>query len=107
MQTAGVFVSALPKLPARVEIREHEFHGGHLPFRVHVHRNAASVIPDRNRAVHVNRHLDFVAMTRQMLVNRIVEHLEHAVMQAALVRIADIHARTFANGFQTFELVNF
>ena len=107
MQAAGIFVGALAEFSARVQIRQHQLDGGHLPLRVHVHRNAASVIPDRNRAVHVNRHFDFVAIARQMFVNRIVEHLEHAVMQPALVRVADIHAGPLANGFQTFELVYF
>ena len=42
-----------------------------------------------------------------MFVNRVVEHLEHAVVQPALVRIADIHAGPLAHGFQTFEFIYF
>jgi hypothetical protein len=42
-----------------------------------------------------------------MFVNGIVQHLENAVMQPALVRVADIHAGPFADGFQPLQLVNF
>ena len=69
--------------------------------------NAAAVVPDRNRAVHVDRHLDLVAITGQMFVNRVVEHLEHAVVQAAFIGVADVHAGPFADGLQTFQFVNF
>ena len=107
MQTAGIFVSALAEFSARMQIREHQFDSGHFPFRMHVHRNAASVVADGHRTVHVNRHLDFVAISGEMLVNRVVEHFKYTVMQTALVRVADIHARPLANGLQTFEFIYF
>ena len=42
-----------------------------------------------------------------MFVNRVVEHLEHAVVQAAFVRVADIHAGPLAHRLQTLQFVNF
>ena len=107
VQAAGIFVGALAEFSARVQIRQHQFDGGHLPLRMHVHRNAAAVVADGNRAVHVDRHLDLVAIAGQMFVNRVVEHLKHAVMQAALVRVADIHAGPLAHRLQAFQFVNF
>src|SRR3546814_5865119 len=36
-----------------------------------------------------------------LLVDRVVDHLEHHVVQAgAVVDVADVHARTLADGFQ-------
>jgi hypothetical protein len=72
-----------------------------------VHRNAAALIPDRNRAVHVNRHVDAVAMARQVFVHRIVEHFRNAMVQGPLVRAADVHPRLLANRFQPFQFAEF
>ena len=58
------------------------------------------------RAIDVNRHVDLVAIAGEMFVDRIVEHLENAMVQPALVRVADIHARAFPDRFQAFELVD-
>ena len=49
-------------------------------------------------------HLQVVAVTRQMFVHGIVEHLAHAMVQGALVGAANIHAGLLANGLQPFEL---
>jgi hypothetical protein len=51
----------------------------------------------------VNGHDDAIAMTGQCLVNRVIHNLENHVMKAAaIVRVADVHARTFSDGVQTF-----
>ena len=48
VEAAGVFVSALSKLAAGVEVGEHEFNRGNAELRVHVDRNAAAVVGDRD-----------------------------------------------------------
>ena len=107
VQAAGVFVGALPEFAARVQVGQHQLDGGHLPFRMHVHRDAAAVVADGDRAIHVDGDFDFVAIAGQMLVNGVVQHLEDAVVQAALVRVADIHAGPLAHRLQTLQFVNF
>ena len=37
MKAAGILVGTLAELAAGVEVGEHEFHGGHAEFRMHVH----------------------------------------------------------------------
>ena len=101
---AGKLVAALTILAARVQRRQHHLHAGNLVLRMNVHRNAAPVVADRDRAIHMNRHLDLVAMPGEMFVHGIVQHLAHAMMQRALIRAADIHARLLAHGFQAFQL---
>ena len=51
-------------------------------------------------------HLDLVAVTSQVFINRVVQHLEHAMMQTPLVGVTDIHARPLANRLQTFQFVD-
>ncbi len=48
---------------------------------MHVHRDAAAVVADGNRAIHMDRDLDLVAIAGEMFVDRVVQHLEDAVMQ--------------------------
>ena len=67
-------------------------------------RNAATVIDDRDRIIGMNRDDDIVAMTGQGFVDRIVDNLEHQVMQTGAIGcIADVHARAFANRLKSFE----
>ena len=100
VQAAGIFVGALPELSAGVEVRQDQFDGWHFPFRMHVDRDTAPVVLHRNRAVDVNRDIDPGAEPGQMLVDRVVENFEHHVVQPALIRVADIHARALSNGLE-------
>ena len=106
VKAAGVFVGALAELAAGVEVGEHEFDGGHAELRVHVHRDAAAVVGDGNRAIDVDGDLDARAVAGEMLVDRVVQHLEDAVVEAAFVGIADVHAGALADGLKTFEFVD-
>ena len=104
---AGKLVAALPVFAAGVQRRQHQLHARQAAVLVDVHRDAPPVVPDRDRAIHMDRHLDQGAMPRQMFVHRVVQHLGHAVMQRALVRAADIHAGLFTDGFEALELAEF
>ncbi len=47
---------------------------------MNIHRNAASIVADGNRTIHVNRHLDLIAMPRQMFIHGIIQNFAHAMM---------------------------
>ncbi|OIQ71585.1 hypothetical protein GALL_467960 [mine drainage metagenome] len=67
-------------------------------------RYAASVIDHTDRIIRMNRDQDVVAVTRQRLINRVVDHLEDQVVQARAIRgIADVHARALAHCFEAFQ----
>jgi hypothetical protein len=51
-------------------------------------------------------HLDPCAIPGQMLVDGVVENLKDAVVESALIRVADVHAGAFADRLQAFELVD-
>src|SRR5690606_35268256 len=60
--------------------------------------NAAAVVGNRHRAVAVQRHLDDVAVTRQRLVDGVVDDLvDHMVQARAVVGVADVHAGALAH----------
>jgi hypothetical protein len=60
--------------------------------------NAAPVVFDRDRAIGVQFDQHQVAMPGQSLVDGVVRHLEHHVVQArAVVGIADVHAGALAH----------
>jgi hypothetical protein len=42
-----------------------------------------------------------------MFVDRIIQHLENAMVQPAFVRVADVHPGAFPDRFQTLELIYF
>ena len=106
VQTAGIFVSALPEFSAGVQIGQHQLDRRHLPFRMHVDRNAAAVVAHRNRSIDMNRHFNLVAKTGEMFVDRIIENLENHVVQTALIRVADVHARALSDCFEAFQFVD-
>ena len=106
VKTAAEFVGALTEFAAGVEVGQHELNGRNLPLRVHVDRNAAAIVADGTRAVGVDGHIDVRAETGQMFVDRVVEDLVNAVMQAAFVGVADVHPRPLAHRFQTLKLVD-
>ena len=43
----------------------------------------------------------------ERIVRAIIDDLEHAVVQAALVRISDVHVGAFADALEPFELLDF
>ena len=106
VQPARIFVCALAKLAARVQVRQHQFNRRHVEFWMHIHGDTASVIPDGARAIHMDSHLDAMAKPGQMFIDGIVQHLENAMMQPALIRVADVHARTFSDRLQPFEFID-
>ena len=106
VQAAGEFIRAVAEFAAGVQAGEHEFDGGDFRHLVHLDRNAAAVVLDADGAVGVDGDGDVLAVAGQMLVDGVVDHLEHAVVQAAFIGVADIHAGTEADGFKAFEFLD-
>ena len=70
---------------------------------MHIDRDSAAVVLDRNPIVTQNYDVDLGAVTRQRLVNRVVDDLVYEMMQAPLGGVADVHPGAFANRFESFE----
>jgi hypothetical protein len=54
----------------------------------------------------VDGDLDLRAVSGEVLIDGVVQNLEYAVMQTALIGIPDVHPGTLADGIKTFELVD-
>jgi hypothetical protein len=63
--------------------------------------DAAAIVPDGNGAIDVNGNVNVLAIAGQMFVDGVVEHLEDTMVQPPFIRVAYVHPRAFADGFQT------
>ena len=107
VQAAGDLVAVVVELTAGVQHGHDHFSGGDAFFLVDIHRNATAVVTHTDRLIRVNGDGDFAAVPGQGFVNRVVDHLEHHVVQtAAIVGIADVHTRPLAYGIQALEDLN-
>ena len=70
---------------------ENDLKGGPVLLRVHIGRDASSVVLDSDGIVFSDSNLDVVAEAGHRLVNTIVNHLIHKVMQAPHPNISNVH----------------
>ncbi len=73
---------------------------------MNVHRDTAAIVPHRHGPIDMNGNFNFGAKSREMFVDRVIEHLEHQMVQTPLIRVSDEHAGPFADRLQAFQLVN-
>jgi len=65
--------------------------------------DTAAVVANQDVAVLLNRDPDVVAEAGHRLIDGVVHDLDDQVMEAALVRAADVHARAAPDRLQPFE----
>ena len=106
VQAAGNLVRVVVELAASVQ-HGHDHFGSRTPFFVHVDRNATAIIDHTDRGIAVDGHDHTIAISCQSLIDGVVHHLEHHVVQAGtVIGIADVHARALAHRFQAFEYLD-
>ena len=104
VQAAGGLVGLAGEFPARVQRGHDDLQRGLvLELGVRIDRDSAPVIGHGDRAVLVHHDIDAVGVTGHGLIHRVVENFGEQVMQRAVVRAADIHARPFAHRFEAFK----
>ena len=108
VQAARDLVAVLVELATGVQLGQRDLGGRALRLVLVVHldagRDAAAVVGDGDRVVGVDRDDDVVAEARQRLVDRVVDDLEHEVVQAGAVGgVADVHAGALPHRFQALE----
>ena len=108
MQAARDLVAVLVELAAGMKLGQGDLCGRSLGFVLVVEfdagRDAAPVVDDRDRIVGMDRDDDVVAVSRQRLVDRVVDDLEHHVVQArSVLGVTDVHPRSLAHGLQSLE----
>ncbi len=108
VQATRHLVAVLVELAAGVKLRHRDL-GRAAPGVVPVvpldaRGDAAAVVDHRNRVVGVDRDDDLVAVAGERFVDRVVDDLEHHVVQAGAVGgVADVHPRALANRLEALE----
>jgi hypothetical protein len=106
VQASRDLVGILIELAAGMQLGHHDLGCRALLFVVFldVGRDSAAVVEHGDRVVGVNHDLDLVAVACQCLVDGVIQHFEHHVMQAGAVGgVADVHARPLAHGVEALQ----
>jgi len=104
MQTARYFIGILVELPACMQLGHDDLCRRNAFGRVQFGGDAATIIRHGDGSITIQGDLDDIAMTRQRLVNRIVDDfIDHMMQPGAVIGVPDIHARPFAHGFQALQ----
>jgi hypothetical protein len=106
VQAARDLVGVGVELAAGVQLGHDDLGSGALQLVVVLDAggNAATVVEHRDGVVGMDGDEDFVAEAGERLVDRVVDHLEHHVVQAGTVRgVADVHPRALAHRVQALQ----
>ena len=103
VQTAGNFVAVRVELAAGMQLGHHDLGSRDALFGVHIDGDAAAIVDDSDRVVNVNRDRDFRAMSRQRLINGVIDHLVDQMMQSERSGRADVHSRVQSDGLEPLE----
>src|SRR4029453_4181192 len=100
VQAARIFVGALSKFSASVQIGEHQLDRRHFPFGMNIYGNSTAIVAHRYRSIDVDGHFYLCAKPGEMFIDRVIQYLENQVVQTPFIRIANEHSRPFSNRFQ-------
>ena len=97
MEAAGDLVGVVIELAASVQLGHHDLKRA-TTVLMHTHRDATTVVRDRDRVIDVNLNRHCVAMTCERLIHRVIDDLEDHVMQTrAVIGVADVHSRALSH----------
>ena len=104
VQAAGDLVGVLVEFSAGMKLGHDDLGRGNAFALMDVGRNAPAVVAHRDGIVRIEDDFDAAGVTRERFVDRVVDDLVDHVMQAgAVIGVADIHARTLANGIEALQ----
>ena len=106
MEAARNLVATAAKFAAGVEHRKHGLQGRLARAGMDIGGNAAAVVGDRGGAVGTETYKDFVAVAGEGLINGVIHHLIHKVMQTPGTGGADVHARALAHRLKPLKDLN-
>ena len=69
---------------------------------MNINRNAAAVVDDCNAVIDVNGYINVVAVTRQSLIDGIIDDLIDQMMKSQLARVTDVHSWALSDRLQPF-----
>ena len=108
METAGDLVRGVVEFTARVQHGHDDLGRRNALFAVDIDRNTTAVVRHRYGLIRMDPDHHSVAITGERFVDRVIDDLEHHVMQAAaVVGIADVHPGPLSNGVEAFQDFDF
>ena len=66
---AGIGITALAIFAAGMQSRQHQFDAGNFILGMNVHRNAAAIVADGNRAINMDRDIDAIAVLGEIFIH--------------------------------------
>ena len=102
VQAARDLIPSVAEFAAGVEDR-HDHFNGRFTRLVHIHGNAAAIIPDGDAVVLFDYDVDIRTEPCQGFVDTVIDYFGHQMMQAPGGYAADVHARPLAYGFQALQ----
>ena len=104
VQPAGDLVAVAAELPARVQRRHDDLGGGLLlVVGVWIDRDPPTVVDHTAPAVGQQGHLDAGRLARHRLVDGVVDHLVHEMVEPRRSGRSDVHPGTFTDGLEPLE----
>ena len=70
---------------------------------MHARRNAAAIVRHRHAAVDFQRDLDRLSIPGHVFIDAVIHDLIHEMVQAINAGTADVHGRSFPNGFKALK----
>ena len=102
VQAAGDLVGALLELAAGMQDRHHHVHG-RLAGTVHRHRNPTTIVGDLDAAISQHPDVDLGRVACHRLIDGVVDHLPHQMVQATFPGGPDVHAGPLTDRLQPLE----
>src|SRR6266849_10896435 len=103
MQPAGDSISPLIEFPSSMKLCQDDLGGRYAFCGMNLGGNSSPVVYYRDAIINVEGDVDVVAVAGQSFIYGIVDDLENEVMETSLGRISNVHPRSLAHSFETFE----
>ena len=84
----------------------HHFECRLVQLLMFIDGNTTTIIGNTDRVILAYNHLDIVAVARKSLIDRVINDFRHQMVQTLDMGVTNIHGRTLAYGFKTFEHLN-
>ena len=106
VQTSRYLIGVFIKLAPCVQHRHDHLQGRLIQLFVHTRGNTAPIVSDRDRIIRMDHKIYVCTITRQVLIDRVIDDLPYQMVESLGICTSNIHARPLAHGFEPFECRN-
>ena len=106
VQSSGYLVPSTAEFTTGMQDCKYNLNCRKSCLMVDSYRNSTPIVCDRYRIVFVNVYLNFITVSGQSLIHRIIYNLINQVMKSSDGSAANVHTRSFSYGFQSFQNLN-